>query len=395
METKINNKFSVIIKIVLLLLLTIMVGFSYTNHEYYLEFSRPITIVFIVLFFLSFNWIRPFNESRFFKTVLCLFLLLCLFLPLLISINLNNNEFSPSGEFRELLIPLLSLIIGYNLKLNEKQCILIVMVYAVVILFFVGLKIRTDIGGYVISEQSEFVGKNTIGVSMATIGAILIQITYSDQYNSKFKVIAAFGVIVSLLFLLTMRGRTATLTLMLIVSFVTFIYMFRHNTPLWLKAILLVIITLILISMFTSIELLPGVRGYIYDSFYLGKEKDVLSDRGVRNEQALEIIDNSPIWGRLSYYSNVEWVHNYPLLKMSNYGLLGSLPWLLLYVYILVFSIRRVLAKKSFNIMSFGYIMMWAPYFISMGEPTLPYGPGTVTVFNFVMLGVAVYNDKK
>ena len=42
-----------------------------------------------------------------------------------------------------------------------------------------------------------------------------------------------------------------------------------------------------------------------------------------------------------------------------------------------------------------GFIVALYPFFISLAETTLPYGPGTDSVMNFIILGMAYRNEWK
>ena len=93
------------------------------------------------------------------------------------------------------------------------------------------------------------------------------------------------------------------------------------------------------------------------------------------------------IAGNLDGFAHVPWIHNYPLLKLYDYGLFFSFPVLFLYFYLLVFAIKKSL-KEKVTVWNFGVFALIIPFIASMAEPTLPFGPVTATVFNFIMFGV-------
>ena len=375
------------IKFILIVAFIYMIGVAYSNHDAYLRMSSMIAIVFGVLFLVSFNWITPFSRSKFLKRILLLFVLICFSSLVFCTIN---DKFQLVEEVRELLIPVAALLIGYNLKLKDRTILIIIAIYAIVVIVLIGSRIATDLGSFYIEEATTFVGKNTVGVMLCAVGAIGIQMAYSQNCKPAERITSGIFFIISLIYLLTIRGRTATLGLIVIFLFTTILFLVRYKTSTSFKIVLSILSILLIINFLTPFEIIPGSQAYVHDSFFLGKEKDVLSDRGVRNAQAIDIIKISPLLGRLTLDYNVEWVHNYPLLKMSNFGLLGSTPWMIMYLYILVTVIKSLFRLKTFNIQDVGYIMMLSPFFISLGEPTLPYGPGTVTVLNFIFLGNSI-----
>ena len=42
-----------------------------------------------------------------------------------------------------------------------------------------------------------------------------------------------------------------------------------------------------------------------------------------------------------------------------------------------------------------GYIALLVPFVCSMAEPSLPYGPGTSSIFSFILFGVALRYDEE
>lgn len=122
----------------------------------------------------------------------------------------------------------------------------------------------------------------------------------------------------------------------------------------------------------------------------LNHEGDLTSDRTRRNIEALEIIKNDPFFGRMSSGQNVQWVHNYLLRIVSDYGILGASPLVYLY-FILAITIFNKLRKIEIkNLYNIGYITMIVPLITSLAEPTYPFEPGTAVLFSYVLFGVSL-----
>ena len=66
------------------------------------------------------------------------------------------------------------------------------------------------------------------------------------------------------------------------------------------------------------------------------------------------------------------------------------MPILCLYVYLFFIIIKGSLRSKVDNIGEVGFFAALVPFIVSMAEPTFPFGPGTATVFNFILLGAAI-----
>jgi len=174
--------------------------------------------------------------------------------------------------------------------------------------------------------------------------------------------------------------------------FLVFMWLFlksKKNTYLIIGA---TIITLVLLYMFGALT----IPSFLHD-FFLGT-KDisdldaVSSGRIDRNSAALRFISEYPMFGQLTtpYYFN--WVHNYVLLKVSQYGLLGSFPLLFLYFYLIWTIIRKISKIREFGTEHFGYMVMIIPITISLFEPSFPYGPGSVQAIVYFMFGYSLKN---
>jgi hypothetical protein len=131
--------------------------------------------------------------------------------------------------------------------------------------------------------------------------------------------------------------------------------------------------------------------------FFLGAEdlsdlNSVSSGRIERNQAAINFIYDYPLFGQLTNDQFLEWVHNYVLLIVSRYGLIGSVFLLILYFYLSLIVIIRIFKIKELRLEHFGYIVLIIPIFISLLEPTFPYGPGSVQVIAFFMFGHSLKN---
>ncbi len=63
----------------------------------------------------------------------------------------------------------------------------------------------------------------------------------------------------------------------------------------------------------------------------------------------------------------------------------------MLYYFVTLFTtLVRSGRMGTFNVFNAGYFALLIPFIISMAEPTYPFGPGTATVFNFILFGVAL-----
>ncbi len=377
-----------------LLLLIVLIAMSY--HPIVREASRGvgiesgsilspyILIVFAGLTVLSSRSLFRYKMQR--RSWLLLFIV---FLAYIFAYAFFKND-EMLSDIRSLGISLCAIGIGCNLNLNEKKYKFLLLFYAGLFTFVGIMNIMNGLGGFVIERVYLRISKNILGVNIATSILIYVAFILDSSVRKKRKWFFCALVALSFLIVLTLRARTATLCSGIIIFYAVYAYNLRKSFRNAIFKSLGIFILVIMIALF-----IPTVRDYIYDSFTMGHEDDLLSGRTERNEVALDFFLDNLFLGNVQRHVELAWVHNYPLLKLSSYGILLSLPILLLYLYQLIFTLKKSLYLQRDLLGSLGYIALLIPFICSMNEPTLPYGPGTGTVFNFILLGLALSFDNK
>lgn len=377
-----------------LLLLIVLIAMSY--HPIVREASRGmgiesgsilspyILIVFAGLTVLSSRSLFRYKMQR--RSWLLLFIV---FLAYIFAYAFFKND-EMLSDIRSLGISLCAIGIGCNLNLNEKKYKFLLLFYAGLFTFVGIMNIMHGLGGFVIERVYLRISKNILGVNIATSILIYVAFILDSSVRKKRKWFFCALVALSFLIVLTLRARTATLCSGIIIFYAVYAYNLRKSFRNAIFKSLGIFILVIMIAL-----LIPTVRDYIYDSFTMGHEDDLLSGRTERNEVALDFFLDNLFLGNVQRHVELAWVHNYPLLKLSSYGILLSLPILLLYLYQLIFTLKKSLYVQRDLLGSLGYIALLIPFICSMNEPTLPYGPGTGTVFNFILLGLALSYDNK
>jgi O-antigen ligase len=126
-------------------------------------------------------------------------------------------------------------------------------------------------------------------------------------------------------------------------------------------------------------------------SLYKNREEDLLTGRGSINNYALSFFERNPLFGSLSEDMDMtSLVHNFLLRQLASFGIIGSFPIVLLYIYML-FYIVKVSLKSSVNITNIGFFFFLLQLIISLVEPTFPFAPGTGVVFSYILLGYSLY----
>ena len=132
---------------------------------------------------------------------------------------------------------------------------------------------------------------------------------------------------------------------------------------------------------------------YVVNSFVQNYEGgDITSGRMERNVAGLNFLADHFWLGELTADGELAWIHNYPLNKLCEFGLVFSMPILIIYVMLLALVIGQTFKQSACNPYNVGYFALLVPFMISMAEPTYPFSPGTATAFNFILFGMALRN---
>ena len=249
------------------------------------------------------------------------------------------------------------------------------------------MQVYQNIGGFIILDQYRANSKNSLG---AILAAAVISFIYAASRSKKgfrilFYALAALGVVV----VLTIRARASFLAIVLVMMAI-FMRQIKSKGVIWA----LVIISLGGVLLLVAPE---SVSNFVIESITAGRQgSDITSGRMGTYQEALSIFSRSPFLGNISEQQEIAWVHNYLLLKLSNFGLLFAWPFLMYYFYLLVYCIKHLLRtnqrREGLPIFYQGFSLVLIPFVISLLEPTFPFAPGTAVAYNFIMLGLADSN---
>lgn len=378
----------------ILILLVLLLSFSY--HPYVLKTSNvnDNSILTIYIFFIySLLFCLTFKIKNFFKAkvILNLSLLILVFIGMLSIVIILGYDINIFNEIRPLIITTVAITIGWQLKLSNKEFLCILILYSLAVLFTSIQNIMINIGSFIIKEQYAVKLKNCIGVMLATSSIIFYSLAFNKNLNRLYRLILLLLSIISLLSLLTLRARTATLSVFMVIIFLLFKRYNIKNKNI-LNSIFIAFLSLTIIYF-----VLPAsIKDFIYNSFTLNTSQNITTGRIDRNILALNYLSDNPFVGNLNKTGNVPLIHNYILLQIYKYGIIFSSGILLFYFYLLYIIINGVFKKNLFELKQIGFTIMLVPFIISFAEPSIPFGPGTVNVFNFIIFGITLkYNFNK
>lgn len=349
--------------------------------------SPYINASFVILFLLSFR-IKALKQSYVLRSFMIFFIII-FFSSLFASAFF---KISPINEARMFIIPLAALMIGYVLNLTKAQYRIFTMLYLIIISYVAFMQITTNIGAFIIENQYLVDNKNSLGLVIGT-GVILAFILAIEKGTNIWLKVLYLVVAVFLLYCdLTIRARTAMLTAVFLCFYVVYLRNGRKRifyTIVGIGTLLLIILLFI-----------PSVYDYFYASIFSGYEgEDVTSDRLARNAGAISAILDEPFFCNLSHDYGVHQIHNFFLKTWYEKGLIFGWPILFMYVF-QFFDIVKCSIKKCDinNRYSIGFLLGLYSFLNSLAETTLPYGPGTDSVINFIFWGMAcrnIVNNKK
>ena len=297
------------------------------------------------------------------------------------------------GESKNVMIALTFVLIGYNVRLKNNEFLIVLVSYSLMTLYCTYSQIISNFGSFIIADNYMQYGKNTLGVmtSSSCIAMCIVAINLSKKYYK----ICLWGIALLLLFVtITIRARAAFIATMFLMSYAFYRKFKDDNCN--IKNLIGIAFVGLLILVVAGIfgGAIQNLWEYIFSSFTQNQGTDLTSGRMGRNIFALEVIAESPLFGNLITNYTYEWVHNYALRQLSSYGILGSLPLIVLYINIVIFTIKNVV-KRKIALSTLGYFVLMVPIIISLGEPTFPYAPGTGSIFPFVLMGYSLFKQKE
>ena len=365
------------IKRYLLYFVIIFVAISYYPPFYsvdaiYSAIRLGLYIVVILLVVLSFSFKNLFKNEL--LKVGCVVILLILLEFLIFYAFGLRFEFS---DIWQLIIILLCISIGYNLKyIKEAKANQLLQLYAVVGVC-VGL-ISFNFYKDAISEFDVYAieGKNQLGLIISSASAVSLYLGSALQKSSK-RWIFRFLFVLGLTILLLMGARSAFMGL----GVFTAIFLYKTLTQkqrVWCGIILI-------IALFCSFDFLLSTLVGNHDATDLNS---ISSGRIERNLLGIAYI-NEYFWeGELFHASNIPWIHNYLILRLVRYGA-WSFLFLFFYFYLFACVMRNIMkVRRQVKLENIGFFLLIVPYFISLLEPSAPFGPGSNVFMLYIILGI-------
>lgn len=287
------------------------------------------------------------------------------------------------SDLTQLTIAFLSICIGISLDTNIREWANICYYYTIGVIIMTIINCFFWAGDLVVPEFYMLdEGKNQIGGLLAIAGAAMyfFAIKIKEQ-RTHFLILF----VLSLLVLVLIRARSDCFALVACFIFITIKdcdWKFK-----WSAKTIITILGVLLIGYIVYV----GFIGDELTRFMIGGKSssniDVLtSNRLERNHKAIEFLQRESFMGEQEEDSGILLIHNYMLLRLVRYGI-GALPLIAFYIYFGIFTLCNLFKKRKTDIRDAGYIVCTIPLIVSFAEPSYPYGPGSVQLIAYLLLG--------
>ena len=340
-----------------------------------------ILIVFALLYVTTYS--SSSFKNKFAKKYTILYLIM---LVLAVGLSFTGSSEMLGYECRALLITLIAVLIGLQVQLSRKQLVNILLIYCAFTCFVGLLQIFISGSGFVISQYFAF-QKNALGVLVGSSAVIALGLGLDKNSSKTIRLIGIGLMVLLFVILLTIRARAALFSTAFVAVLMFYLSVDGKGffRAFLITALAILALLVLMPSSFTT---------YIHDSIFFGSaSEDITSGRAERNAVALSFIKENLLLGYMGDTQKIPTPHNFILITWVKYGVIYSIPILLIYLTIIVNVVKHCMITRGISIYRIGYFAMIIPLIVSLAEYTLPFGPGTVTVINFILMGFAMRSN--
>ena len=300
------------------------------------------------------------------------------------------DEYSMFSELRAIGMCLVSIMIGWRLNLDEKKLHTFFIIFSILSLFIGLMQVTQNIGGFRILDHYHVEGKNTFGIILSSSSVILFFFGLNGIKKRGIRIVWFTLSILAIIILLTIRARACSVAAMFMILYI--LYQRFKGSDFVFYLIIFAFLSIIVYMILPS-----TVEEYVFNSFVQNQEDDVSSGRLDRNVVGWSFFVRHFWFGNLTEGYYLEWIHNFLLDKLYKYGFVFAMAIIWIYFSLLFKTTIRTIKCDNRNNFNIGYFVLLIPFIVSLVEPTMPFGPGTGTILNFLLFGVSLrnsYNEK-
>jgi O-antigen ligase len=302
-----------------------------------------------------------------------------------------------------LIVPFGILTLALTNQYSQKDLLILLWVFSIsnvlmglINIFYYGEGFNIT-GSYLVPE------KNQIGPMIGY--SILIFLYFINSYKKIWlKMIASGLVVFSLLILLAVRNRSAIVGISLMIVFIL-----GYSIYIGIKKLLQnnkreVLITFGVITIVTFIGLQLEVIQALLERIWLSITYNrVITDLNSLSSGRYQLILDSfmwietyPLFGFIGIETIPisEYTHVYVLHTLMQYGILGSIPFLIFYVVLILLTLRILIRIDRDPINLLIFMIFSVSLIISVLEYSYPYGPGVSQFILWFVLGQYTFRNQ-
>lgn len=292
----------------------------------------------------------------------------------------------------DLIIPFGILLSSLNTDYNKRELSKLLIWY-VIFSTILGVSSIFYYGqGFTITQTYFLVGKNQIGPLLG-IAIIITGVWIFDKNQINFSINNIFlkVILFSMLILsiVVIRNRSGLLAVIITLSLIILKeYNFKKTLFNFIIAQGILICLIIMLYLGVFEEFLDMFYKSVFSNYDFYNINNLSAGRIEGYKISLDFISKNLFMGKLGLDQTISIVpHNYILNKWVDFGVLGSLPFVLFYLYLYGFVILRIYNKRLRTSFSLPIWILLFSLIVSNFEYTYPYGPGVSQVMMWFLLG--------
>ena len=301
-----------------------------------------------------------------------------------------TNKAVKASSVIELFVPFGILACSFNTGFSKKQLenfllwyVLFSMILGVFSIIYYGQ-------GFKITKNYFFAQKNQLGpllgISTVITGTWIInKEQYDISVNALIKISTFFLLILSILLIRNRAGFVGVVCTLILFILLEYRIKTTLKKLIAISSICFMIIILLFFGLFNSMKDL--LIQSLFSGFDVTDINSISSGRIDVYKLSLKFIRKYPVLGKLeggSFYYNP---HNYILNKWVSFGVLGSSPFVVFYIYLYIFLIIGLCKNRSKQSFSLPLWVLLFSLIVSNFEYTYPYGPGVSQLMLWFLLG--------
>jgi len=372
--------------IIFLISITVIQQMPIIRDIYYSEIRASLYIFFGLFSLVSFVPIKKYAKHNLIRYLLIVMLYALLLTALVISLGKTTY---PVMQF---LLPFGILICSLNTSFSYNQLGKFLLLYAGLVAVMGISSIYYYGEGFEITQTYTIPLKNQIG-PMLGIAAIIGLVGLIDKSQLALKrnywITKIIIVAISCSALVVIRNRSGILALLLVIIMMLFA---EYRPRMTRKMVVVGQISLIVVFVLLILGKFDPIYEAVWKSFTLNYDvndyQSLSAGRVDTYKEALAFSFNHPFVGEIATaisYNSV--AHNYILNNWLRYGIVGSLPIVMLYLYYYAFAIRGIANKQSQNAFTLPLWVLLFSLIVSNFEYTYPYGPGVSQLMLWFLIG--------